>query len=69
MEPKGHTFEFGAGKEIIDGKSHWPDCISIIIPKDTALEIASQIINQVRGGKLDIRFSGCGLLNYNEPQD
>lgn len=44
MPTKDQQFTIGAGKTICAEKSHYPDLVRLVIPKDEALQLAQQIL-------------------------
>lgn len=44
MQCNDHQFTIGQGQQILEEKSHYPDLIRLVVPKDQALQLAQQII-------------------------
>lgn len=47
MRSKDHEFTVGKGQKIWNGKSHYPDLIRLVIPKDQALALAQKILREL----------------------
>lgn len=47
MRCTDQEFTVGKGQEILDGKSHYPDLVRLVIPKDQALGIAQKILREL----------------------
>lgn len=69
--PNGWTFEVDGGKMIVDGKSHWPDCVAIFMSRADALKMLARMASQLRSPKNDeIEVAFCGsLIEETEPQE
>jgi hypothetical protein len=44
MRSKDQEFTVGKGQQMWGGKSHYPDLVRLVIPKDQALALAQKII-------------------------
>ena len=47
MRCKDQEFTIGKGLEMVDGKSHYPDLVRLVIPKDQALALAQKILREL----------------------
>ena len=62
-EPNGWTFIVGGGRTIKDGKAHWPDCITVFMPRLRAYDILHSLAVQLSDQESDeISLSWCGAL-------
>lgn len=61
---KAHNFEVHKDNNITKGKSHWPDCLNLSMPRFYAWELVTGLLYQLRQGKEDITYSTCGKLEY-----
>jgi hypothetical protein len=44
MRSKDQEFTIGKGHEVRGGKSHYPDSMRLVIPKDRAIQLAQSIL-------------------------
>ncbi|BAW26621.1 hypothetical protein ACVXHM_17015 [Pseudomonas aeruginosa] len=47
MATKDYEFTVGKGHQVISEKSHYPDLVRLVIPKDQALDLAQKILRQL----------------------
>ena len=65
---KSHKFEAGGGKATKEG-SHWPDCLTLSMPRFYAWELLYSLIAQLRSSEVTVTFSNCGKLDYDVDED
>ena len=53
MRSKDQEFTVGKGQQIWDGKSHYPDLVRLVIPKDQAIALAQKILRELEYAKPD----------------
>ncbi len=53
MRSKDQEFTVGKGQQIGDGKSHYPDLVRLVIPKDQALALAQKILRELEHAQPD----------------
>lgn len=46
MRSKDQAFTVGKGLQMWGGKSHYPDLVRLVIPKDQALALAQRILRE-----------------------
>ncbi|MFU3033068.1 hypothetical protein ACM7MI_28345 [Pseudomonas aeruginosa] len=51
MRSKDQEFTVGKGQQIWDGKSHYPDLVRLVVPKDPALALAQRILRELEHAK------------------
>jgi len=49
-----YEFEVRGGMTTIDGKSHWPDSLTLFMDRIDAYDIAIRILNQLQHEKLEV---------------
>jgi hypothetical protein len=59
---KVHNFKVSGGNKVVDGKSHWPDCLNLSMGRFYAWELVNGLLYQLRQGEKDITYSTCGKL-------
>ncbi len=73
MDIKGHDFEIDGGMVIEDRKAHWPDCLTLIIPRQGILKLIRQLVTdlEVHGEsqEMPVRLSFMGKLDYDIEED
>ncbi|MBF6043393.1 hypothetical protein HBO10_29470 [Pseudomonas sp. WS 5503] len=47
MRCNDQEFTIGKGQEVLDEKSHYPDLVRLIIPRDEALGLAQKILREL----------------------
>ncbi len=47
MNIKVHDFKVSGGEKVENGKSNWPDCLNIVLPKHRALSLIQQLANSL----------------------
>lgn len=47
MTTMDYEFTVGKGNQPVDGKSHYPDLIRLVIPTDQALAVAQKILREL----------------------
>lgn len=47
MRSTDQEFTVGKGQQILDFKSHYPDLVRLVIPKDQALALAQKIMSEL----------------------
>jgi phage-related protein len=63
---KSHMFEFGGGRVVENGKSNWPDCITINMGKHEAWDLVQNLVSQLRDSdRVEFRYSSCGKITIN----
>lgn len=66
-EPNGWDFTYLGGRTIENGKSHWPDCLTVWLDRQRALEVVAQIVTALQDGERDeIGISLCGELEESD---
>ncbi|AXQ51113.1 MULTISPECIES: hypothetical protein [Pseudomonas] len=53
MRSKDQEFTVGKGQQMWGGKSHYPDLVRLVIPKDQALALAQKILRELEHAKPD----------------
>ena len=66
---KSHEFEIHGGKIIMAGKSKWPDCVSIKMPKWYAWNIIQSLLSQLKDGDDVCDLAFCGELKVDVPDE
>lgn len=66
---KTHCFEINADGKVIKGKSYWPDCLNVSMPRFYAWEIIHSLLVQLRSSEITVIFSHCGKLEYDIDND
>jgi hypothetical protein len=64
-----HTLTVGGGQVITDGKSHYPDFVRIIVPRDRILDLATElldILKKSQQGNAEISIFGELQANQSE---
>ncbi len=53
MKTKLNDYQFviGADEQIIGGKSHWPDLVRLVIPKDQAIDFAMNVLRSYQNAR------------------
>ncbi|HDS0957143.1 TPA: hypothetical protein QDZ28_000789 [Pseudomonas putida] len=51
MQAKDQQFTIGAGQTIWAEKSHYPDLVRLVIPKDQAVQLAQQILQRYEAAR------------------
>jgi hypothetical protein len=44
MDIKDQGFTIGKGMQVLDGKSHYPDLMRLVVPKSEAVALAQKIL-------------------------
>lgn len=47
MRSNDQEFTVGKGQQVLDGKSHYPDLVRLVIPKDQALALVQKILREL----------------------
>ncbi len=65
-----HIFTISAGQEIVDGKSHYPDLVRLMIPTEQALDFALNVLTNLKNRRPgeDMLFE-IALFGKLEPLD
>lgn len=63
MLTNSYTFQQDAGREVVDGKPHWPDMIEVEILPGRAYDLISSIAVQLRDGAPVISLIMLGKLS------
>ena len=72
VETKSHAFEINGGMITKDRGPHWPDCLSLDIPRVRVLELISQLALSLRyrdEGQEMIQLGFMGKLDYDIDED
>ncbi len=70
MQMKVHSLEVDNGHVVEEGKSYWPDCVEISIPRDIALNVMAQLTATLQTeGEGKINFTLMGTLDYDTNTD
>ena len=65
MRMDGHNFIVGGGSSTDErGKCHWPDSITISIPKRKVLPLIEQLARSLALGQDDVHVNFMGKLEY-----
>lgn len=66
MQTKVHSLGVDSGHVVREGKSYWPDCVEVTIPRDIALNVVAQLTSflQTREGD-EVKLSLMGKLDCN----
>jgi hypothetical protein len=67
MKIKVHNFNVGGGNVVTNGKSHWPDCLNVILPKNRILSLMETLINSMQyndKNKDTVSLNFMGKLEY-----
>lgn len=51
MHCKDQEFTIEKGQQMEDGKSHYPDLVRLIVPKDQAIQLAQKILQGYENAK------------------
>ena len=66
MQMKIHSLDVDNGHVVREGKSYWPDCVEITIPRDIALNVMAQLTAALQTpGEEKIQFALTGKLDCN----
>lgn len=53
MATKDYEFTVGKGHTVLDEKSHYPDLVRLVIPKDQALDLVQKIMRELEHARPD----------------
>ena len=68
--PNSWDFTYGGGRTIENGKAHWPDCLTIWLPRNRALEVIGQLASQLQhDSEAEVSLSFCGEIEQDDEVD
>ncbi len=66
MEMKNHLLEVNVGHIVNEGKSYWPDCVEITVPRDIAITLMAQLSSMLQPPEeKNVKISLTGTLHCN----
>ena len=72
MKVESYDFEVHGGAvphEEREGKTHWPDQLTLEMDAFHAFDLVTEILNQLRDGKKVVLVTRCGALDHTETAD
>jgi len=64
--PNGYTFKSGGNRVVYSGKSHWRDCLTVILDRHRAFDLLVRLATALQRGEREIQISDCGWLEQDE---